>query len=49
MPAAEEPALIRFQASKELTDGAESMVLDYAAKGPPAPTASATPTATTGG
>jgi Tfp pilus assembly PilM family ATPase len=37
VPASEEPALVRFQASKELTDGAESMVIDYAAKGLPAP------------
>jgi hypothetical protein len=37
VPANEEPALVRFQASKELTDGAESMVIDYAAKGPAAP------------
>jgi hypothetical protein len=37
VPPSEEAALVRFQASKELTDGAESMVIDYAAKGPPAP------------
>ena len=37
VPASEEAALVRFQASKELTDSAESMVIDYAAKGPAAP------------
>jgi Tfp pilus assembly PilM family ATPase len=37
VPAAEEPAVVRFQASKELTEAGDNMVLDYAAKGPAAP------------
>ena len=37
VPAAEEPAVVRFQASKEMTEAGDNMVIDYAAKGPAAP------------
>jgi Tfp pilus assembly PilM family ATPase len=33
VPPAEEPALIRFQAMKEMTESADSLVIDYTAKG----------------
>jgi len=38
VPAAEEPAIVRFQAVKELTDAAEDVVIDYTSAGEPAST-----------
>ena len=38
VPPAEEPAIVRFQAVKELTDAAEDVVIDYTSAGEPAPT-----------
>jgi Tfp pilus assembly PilM family ATPase len=37
VPAAEEPAIVRFQAVKELTDPAEEVIIDYAPAGEPGP------------
>jgi Tfp pilus assembly PilM family ATPase len=37
VPASEEPAVVRFQASKELTEPADEVVIDYAPTGEPGP------------